>query len=231
MERNGAMPYQPYQMAIQSIFFDFDGVLAESVSAKTEAFREMYLPYGRDVADAVEAYHIANGGVSRFEKFKYWERELLGKDCGQEELDALAQTFSDLVLQKVIDADEVEGASEFLKTHHTRMDFWIITGTPTTEIRQIVQKRNIAGYFKGIHGSPESKKYWSELLIAKHGLERKAILFLGDATTDYEAAKHSGLHFALRENNENQAVFSEYTGPRFHTFSELEAQLKELKLI
>ena len=38
---------------IKNIFFDFDGVIAESVSAKTEAFREMYLPYGIDIANQV----------------------------------------------------------------------------------------------------------------------------------------------------------------------------------
>ncbi len=218
-------------MALQSVFFDFDGVLAESVSAKTEAFREMYLPYGEQVANSVEAYHLAHGGVSRFEKFKYWERELLGKECGQEELDALATTFSNLVLQKVIDADEVEGATGFLKKYYRKMDFWIITGTPTPEIKQIVEKRNMASYFKGICGSPENKKYWTELLISKHRLDRNATLFLGDATTDFEAARHSGLHFALRENEENKAVFSEYSGPRFRDFYELEAILLDQRLI
>ena len=32
-------------MNIKNIFFDFDGVIAESVNAKTDAFEEMYLPY------------------------------------------------------------------------------------------------------------------------------------------------------------------------------------------
>ena len=54
--------------------FDFDGVIAESVSAKTDAFREMYLPYGEEIANQVVDYHINHGGVSRFEKFKYWEK-------------------------------------------------------------------------------------------------------------------------------------------------------------
>ena len=38
---------------IKNIFFDFDGVIAESVSAKTDAFKEMYMPYGEEIAAKV----------------------------------------------------------------------------------------------------------------------------------------------------------------------------------
>ena len=33
--------------------FDFDGVLAESVNIKTEAFRSMYTQYGEEIAERV----------------------------------------------------------------------------------------------------------------------------------------------------------------------------------
>ena len=48
-------------MNIKNIFFDFDGVIAESVSAKTDAFEEMYLPYGKDIAAKVVEYHKLHG--------------------------------------------------------------------------------------------------------------------------------------------------------------------------
>lgn len=64
---------------IKAIFWDFDGVIADSVNVKTDAFYELYLPYGKEVAEKVKEYHLANGGVSRFKKFEYWETELLGK--------------------------------------------------------------------------------------------------------------------------------------------------------
>ncbi len=66
-------------MAITNIFFDFDGVIAESVSAKTDAFKEMYLPYGEKIAEEVVDYHIKNGGVSRYEKFRHWEKKFFNK--------------------------------------------------------------------------------------------------------------------------------------------------------
>ena len=65
---------------IKNIFFDFDGVIAESVSAKTEAFREMYSQYGEGISNQVVDYHVNHGCISRFEKFKYWEKKFFNKD-------------------------------------------------------------------------------------------------------------------------------------------------------
>lgn len=212
---------------IKNIFFDFDGVIAESVSAKTEAFRDMYLSYGSDIADKVVLYHINHGGVSRYEKFLYWEKTFFDKDINEEELQALAQDFSNRVMQKVIDSEEVKGAYNFIKKYHKVLKFWIITGTPTSEIEIIANKRGLTDYFIGMHGSPEKKPHWTEYLIEKFDLDRDETLFLGDATTDRDAAEFSNLHFGWRENDENRTLFSEYKGLRFNDFIELENIIKD----
>lgn len=211
----------------KNIFFDFDGVIAESVSAKTDAFKEMYLPYGEEVVNQVINYHINHGGISRYEKFRYWERTFFGKNISEKRVQELAHQFSSLVLDKVIDSDEVPGASLFIKKYSRALKFWIITGTPTTEIKIITKERGLTDYFKGIHGSPENKRYWTEYLIEKHNLKREETLFLGDATTDLDAAEFSKLHFALRENEENQDIFQDYEGVRFKDFFELEQKIKK----
>lgn len=218
-------------MKLKNIFFDFDGVIAESVNAKTEAFREMYSEHGPEIADKVVDFHINNGGVSRFEKFKYWEKEFFNRDISEEEVQRLANKFSDLVLSKVIESDEVIGVEDFLRKYSQDLKFWIITGTPTTEILIIVNKRRLTDYFIGVHGSPENKKYWTEFLIKEHSLSREETLFLGDATTDYDAAQHSKLHFALRDNEENMGLFETYKGMRFNDFNELEEILLNNKML
>jgi phosphoglycolate phosphatase-like HAD superfamily hydrolase len=218
-------------MKIKNIFFDFDGVIAESVNAKTQAFKEMYSKHGTDVADKVVDYHINNGGVSRFEKFKYWEKEFFNRNLSEREVQQLANEFSKLVLDKVIHSDEVDGVGEFLKKYSKTIKFWIITGTPTTEITIITDKRALNKYFVGIHGSPENKMYWTEHLIKHHNLNREETLFLGDATTDYDAATHSKLHFALRDNEENSEIFKDYSGLRFCNFNELENLLLNKKML
>ena len=209
-------------MNIKNIFFDFDGVIAESVSAKTDAFEEMYLPYGKDIAAKVVDYHKLHGGVSRYEKFKYFHKEFLNEVINQEKVNELAIQFSNIVLDKVINSDEVLGANYFIKKYHTKFQFWVITGTPTTEIELIAEKRKLTSFFIGLHGSPKNKRYWTEYLIEKHKLNRDEIIFLGDATTDIDAANFSKTHFALRENDENKEIFKDYKGHRFNDFYQLE---------
>ncbi len=210
----------------KNIFFDFDGVIAESVSAKTDAFKEMYLPYGKEIVGQVVDYHVNNGGVSRYEKFKYWEKTFFRKDISEVRVQEMAQEFSNLVLKKVINSKEVSGAEYFIKKYSETMNFWIITGTPTKEIEVITKERNIKDYFLGVHGSPESKQYWTEFLIETHNLKREETLFLGDATTDQDAAEFSKLHFILRDNDENHNLFNDYKGNRFKDFFELEEKIK-----
>jgi len=213
-------------MNIKNIFFDFDGVIAESVSAKTDAFEEMYLPYGKDIAAKVVEYHKLHGGVSRYEKFKYFHKEFLNEIIDENKVNELANQFSNIVLDKVINSDEVSGAYYFIEKYHTKFRFWVITGTPTTEIELIAEKRKLTSFFIGLHGSPNNKRYWTENLIKKHNLKRDEIIFLGDATTDMDAADFSKTHFALRENEENKEIFKDYKGLKFNDFYQLEKILK-----
>ena len=210
---------------LRNLFFDFDGVLVDSVQVKTDAFHQLYLPYGNDIADAVVEYHRLHGGVSRYEKFRYYHQELLQQPLDEDGVQELAIQFSALVKAAVIAAPEVPGAEDFLRRHQDRFRMWIITGTPTSEILPIGEARGWSAYFEGVHGSPQKKKYWTEFLIREHGLERSETLFLGDATTDLAAAEHSKLNFALRDYAENKAYFTTYDGLRFADFAELEQLL------
>ncbi|MDQ6997177.1 MAG: HAD hydrolase-like protein [Mariprofundus sp.] len=211
----------------KNIFFDFDGVIAESVSAKTEAFRELYAQYGKTVTDKVVEHHINHGGVSRYEKFKIYHKIFLKKNISESKVQQLAQKFSRLVLDKVIDSEEVTGCKDFLNRYSKDLNFWIITGTPKIEIELIAEARGIGNHFLGLHGSPENKKYWTEYLIKKNALKRDETLFLGDATTDFEAAQFSKIHFGLREHSENKHIFSNYNGLKFNNFVELERNIKK----
>ena len=66
-------------------------------------------------------------------------------------------------------------------------------------------------------------------MIRKYNLNREETIFLGDATTDMDAAEFSRLNFALRENDENKKLFSNYKGYRFTDFYLLEKILKLIK--
>ena len=51
------------------LFWDFDGVIKDSVEVKTQAFFQLFEPFGELVAEKVRKHHEAHGGMSRFDKF------------------------------------------------------------------------------------------------------------------------------------------------------------------
>ena len=215
-------------MKIKSLFFDFDGVIANSVGCKTDAFREIYLPFGEDVASRVAEHHLNNGGVSRFEKFVYYHAKFLGKSINQKELDALCKTFSNLVLDKVSESDEIQGFTAFIQEHGDKFSKWIITGTPTAEMNVILKRRQIDNLFIGAYGSPEKKSFWTEYIIDKYNLKREEIAFLGDAKADYEAAKNAGVKFVLHRSEASGKFFDNKQCAEIDNFNSLWNLLKNL---
>lgn len=216
-----------FKGVIKNIFFDFDGVILDSVDCKTQAFEAMYTQYGQEIANQVKKYHLENGGVSRFEKFKYWHKKHLGKDITDLELDELTEEFSQIVVHQVLASNQIEGAINFIKKAHDKYKFWIITGTPTNEIKLITDRLGISQYFLGIYGSPSKKKHWVDYILNEHKLDPKETLFLGDAMTDYQAAQHGNLNFALREASYNLDLFKNVQTLRFKTFDDLKKILNE----
>ncbi|MEX6686009.1 HAD-IA family hydrolase [Danxiaibacter flavus] len=210
---------------VRNILFDFDGVLVESVQVKAEAFRQLYKEYGEEIASKVVEHHLQNGGVSRFEKIKYWHKEYLGIDLTPQQVNELADKYSDLVLQGVLDAKEVSGASDFLKAYASYFHCWIVTGTPTSEIRDILEQKKWNKYFLEAYGSPEKKTFWTQKIIKDNALDQHETVFVGDAMADYEAASNAGIPFILRKTDENAPLFNNYKGCTINDITELEKVL------
>lgn len=200
-------------MKIKYIFFDFDGVLAESVNIKTEAFRQLYLSYGEEFAQRVVDYHEANGGISRFEKIKVFNGEWLGEAITEEKIQSLADGFSDLVMEGVINSPEVKGASDFLNSAN-EYEKYIITGTPTLEIIPILKQRKMFHFFEGVYGSPENKDFWVKEILTTKNISPEECVFIGDALTDYNAALSNAITFVLRETAEGKELFKDFIGYR-----------------
>lgn len=205
-------------MAIKAILFDFDGVILDSLDVKTQAFYDMYLPYGKKIAEKAARHHLAHGGVSRFEKFKLYHRNFLGIELQPVEVDELANTFSDIVFHKVIAASEVAGIRNFLDYARGTYKMWVITGTPTTEIIEICKATRFTQYFQDLYGSPEKKDYWTKKILEEEKLAPNEVVFIGDATTDYDAAMANQVHFILREHGDNLEFFKDKQVIRIQDF-------------
>jgi phosphoglycolate phosphatase-like HAD superfamily hydrolase len=183
---------------IRAVLFDFDGVIAESVDVKTRAFAELYEEFGPEIVEKVIAYHLANGGVSRFDKIRHYHENYLGRTIGEEELKLWCDRFSGLVLEGVVSAPYVPGALETLEACKKKYSCFIVTGTPEDEMEIILDRRGLGDYFKGVHGSPRKKKEIVHTILENHDFRPKEVVYIGDAMTDYEAAKAANVGFIGR---------------------------------
>ena len=114
---------------ITAIFFDFDGVLVESVDIKTGAFAKLFEREGEDVVKKIIEYHLNNTGVSRYDKFKYIYKEILNRVLSDDEFKMLCNKFAVLVVNAVVGAPYVKGAKEFLENYASRYQCSIVTAT------------------------------------------------------------------------------------------------------
>jgi phosphoglycolate phosphatase-like HAD superfamily hydrolase len=180
----------------KAFFFDFDGVIVDSLGIKTDAFGDLFKEYGEDVVHQVRDYHERNGGISRYEKFKYYYSALLHKDLTAEMIDVLDQQFSQLVVQKVVQAPCVEGVIEFLSLLNAKgKDCFIVSATPHSEIQNIIQLRKWEHFFRDIVGSPRTKTENLKNLLEKYNFQPHNALYFGDARSDYLAASENGVAF------------------------------------
>ncbi len=214
---------------IQNIIFDFDGVICESVDIKTDAFYEMYLPYGKAIAQEVKEYHLRHGGMPRYDKFRYYEQELTGEVISDEKMRTLSDEFSKRVKQKVIAAPFVKGILEFLKEYSQDYTCFIVSATPMEEMREIANKKNIDSYFLEIFGSPQIKIEWGKYILETYDLKADETLFVGDAQSDYTAAKTNNMHFLLRSTEENLSLFENSNLPSVNNFSDFQRWLEKMQ--
>lgn len=180
---------------IRAIIFDFDGVILDSVDIKTKAFARLFEDRGPEVVRQLVEHHLAHGGISRSRKFQHIYENILCTPMPEGELDRLGERFSELVFDEVVKADWIPGAPEFLREYHTKYQCFVASGTPESELRRIVELRGLNPYFAGVFGTPATKEEIARTILSTHGLARDEVAFIGDAMTDYEAARACGLPF------------------------------------
>ena len=191
---------------IKGIIFDFDGVIAESVQIKTDAFAALYESYGTDIVRKVIEHHEANGGMSRFEKIKFYHEFFLKKNITKEEISDLTNRFSAMATDKVISAPYVPGALEYIKKCYKKYKLFISTGTPTEEMKQILTGRGISQYFCDVFGSPAKKIAHINNIISRYEMIPNELIFYGDSHTDLVAAEDANIEFVLISNQFNEKL-------------------------
>ncbi len=187
--------------------FDFDGVLVDSNHIKAEAFAALFKEFGADVQKQVVAHHLLNGGITRFEKIRYYFKEFVEKELSDSHFKKVCNRFSELVVDKVVSAPEIAGAQEFVEKNIPVKTCCINSATPDGELYEIVKRRGLLKYFHNILGSDKSKSENLKYILETHGFSNAEALFFGDSLSDYHAALECNVDFFGVINNDRSPLY------------------------
>lgn len=174
------------------IIFDYDGVIADTLTIKSDAFISTF----SDVAlfnndkDYISKYHFKNGGVSREKKIIHF-MEYFGVPYSDYEFNERLNKFKGELSNKLFSAKEIKGVWNFIdKMWRKGFVLYIASAAPEDELKSILEKQSKKAMFESIFGFPKKKSESIRSIMHKH--PESKVLFFGDSVQDINAVKESG---------------------------------------
>jgi len=180
----------------QTIFWDFDGVILNSMSVRDKGFELVLKDYRDEQVEKLMQFHHKNGGLSRYVKFRYFYEEVLNEPLSDDRLSELTDAFSAIMLQELGNRNLLfEDTLSFLQSAADSFRMHVVSGSDQTELRQLCERLDVAQFFKSIHGSPKPKKDWVRSLLREYNYNKAHTVLVGDSINDLEAARDNGIDF------------------------------------
>jgi len=181
---------------IKHILWDFDGVIFDSMKIKSEGFQGLFVGYDDDFLSQIEAYHYAHGGVSRFDKIRYFYEVLLKQPISDEKVIRLADDFAKIIEKKLFNKTNLISDSVlFIQEHYQEYTFHIVSGAEHDELNHLCEVFELQSYFISINGSPTKKDVLVKNVLDSYAYKKEETILIGDAMTDYNAALKNGIEF------------------------------------
>ncbi|PHQ28287.1 HAD family hydrolase [Leeuwenhoekiella nanhaiensis] len=198
-------------MILKTIFWDFDGVILDSMAVRDWGFREIFKEFTPNQVEDLIIYHRANGGLSRYVKIRYFYEEILNRQITEAEVLKYAERFSVLMKQELTNPKNlILDAVNFIKQNHTSYNFHIVSGSDQNELRFLCVELNLSSYFLSIHGSPTPKKELVSDVLISNSYDHDNCCLIGDSINDYEAAKLNDIAFFGYNNPSLQKLNERY---------------------
>jgi HAD superfamily hydrolase (TIGR01549 family) len=188
---------------IKVIFWDFDGVLMDSNAVRDLGFERVLAEFPKDQVVRLLAFHQANGGLSRYVKFRYFFEEIRKEPITDDEILIWAERFS-LIMKELLVNPEllIEETLNFVKENQGKYIMHITSGSDQNELRFLCQSMAIDHLFTSIHGSTTPKKDLVKNVLNEFNYKQSECLLIGDSINDYEAAKENGISFMAYNNSD-----------------------------
>ena len=194
----------------KTVVFDFDGVILNSNSLKTDAYKYAVQHYGADHIKNFICFHKRNGGMSRYEKFKYFLLEMAPENIPNLTIENLLSRFSSFI-EKKIDSCELVDGLDAMRFHYQSAKWLIISGSDQAELRAYAKRRKIERFFDaGIYGSPCDKRNNIIKALNSGIIEFPAVL-IGDSKLDHQVAKEFNLDFIFVSKWTDMSDWKDYS--------------------
>lgn len=185
------------------LIFDFDGVIIDSMDVRDFGFYEIFKEYDISKVEELIKYHRINGGLSRFNKIKYFYENILGKEISEEEINEYANEFSKIMREELTKKKYlIKDCIEFLEKRQNDFIMHIASGSEQNELKYLCEGLGIKRYFTSIHGSPTHKNQLVKEIIEKNNYLREKVVMIGDSINDLTAAEINDIDFIGYNNIE-----------------------------
>jgi|TARA_B100001094_G_C18047581_1_gene728281 phosphoglycolate phosphatase-like HAD superfamily hydrolase len=179
-----------------NLFFDFDGVILDSLDIKEIGFRKIFSQYSDLNVNKLIHYHNQNLGKSRFIKIKYFYNQILKKEISSKKINYYANCFSATMKINLANKSKlIPKTINFIKKNYKKNKFFIVSGTEEKELIWLCKKLGINKFFYEICGSPTPKEKLIECIIKQYCLLKSNSALIGDSLNDYEAASYNKILF------------------------------------
>jgi len=181
---------------IKNIIFDFDGVILDSIPVKTEAFRKLFRDYPAIIVDKFIKFHLENGGISRYEKIKYFFNELLKENISEKKVIEYANLYSEFTKEELADEQYlIKEVIDFIRNNYKKFNMHIASGADENDLKYICDNLNLTKYFLSINGSPIKKFEIVSNILKINNYKKDETILIGDSINDYYAAKKNKIEF------------------------------------
>ncbi len=179
-----------------NIFWDFDGVIMDSMPVRNKGFEQVLRKFPKAEVDELIKFHLENGGLSRYVKFRYFFEKIRNEEVSDEKINQLAAEFSIVMKELLVDESLlIYDSLNFIKRNFQNYKMHIVSGSDQSELRYLCKRLGIAEYFLSINGSPTPKTELVEQLLQQYNYKKDRSVLIGDSINDYEAANNNEIDF------------------------------------
>lgn len=197
------------------LLWDFDGVIMDSNPVRTYGFEEILKDYPEKQVDELIAFHKQNGGLPRYDKFRYFFENIRGEHVSDAEIARLSAQFSEIMLDRLMDKSLlIPDSVDFIKANYRKFTMHIVSDSDQAELRKVCDYQGLTQYFVSIVGSPILKPQLVKQLMLDYSYQKAESAFIGDSINDHDAAITNGIDFF----GYNNAALQKLTGSYIKNF-------------